>query len=546
MAETARADGVKVELFRQILFWPLQLMPLADQDDVHWKALDGAPFWRLLEEDFPENPGDYQERHYREFIAFLPQVQRFLYGEKSAARSSYGDSPLRTYRRDDIKSVRLKIPGDAAPITFRVDHLDVCFFFDADVMIPVVEISGENLDLGQAMEMLNRFGRAYPAGWSVDGDPASCFELVEWLDAEGVVLSRADYAQRPKFFRAVARDQLIEIAAHWEFMLKPMQLNRRGAQAGTRYRPLEFHRMPLMAFLAVPEPTQLTRPQLVRLAYATRPAAPDILPFSASHLGAFEQDHCYDRLWQPGRDDPGWINVRMLCTPQAFVMVGPSGDSAFTDWERGYLGQFRHQYFMLGLIAHFHRAAILMMSNRLVEIIGRLKTGEPRSVARFRRDIRRILAQFLRFTHRYYFTEISDQLVLRDIFRLWSNQLGSARLYAELREEVSDMEAYMEADLLRRQAVTILQLTVVTLFSLIGAVTTGFLGMNIFAYTDEPAWTRFGIFLVVFVPTTALTLYTVRKSRRLAFFLDALADERVSWKHRLAALLNIWRGESDG
>ena len=37
-----------------------------------------------------------------------------------------------------------------------------------------------------------------------------------------------------------------------------------------------------------------------------------------------------------------------------------------TTRERRLLAQFRHQYFLLFLIAHFHKAALLMLSDRLV------------------------------------------------------------------------------------------------------------------------------------------------------------------------------------
>jgi hypothetical protein len=539
-AMTAGEEIMQVAKFRQILFWPLQLMPLPDERDVHWSLLDGDPNWSLLDEDFPSEAGGCQERHYREFVAFLPQVQRFLYGERARSSTSYGESPMRIYRRNDIRSARVRAPGEAKGMTFNVEHFDVYFFYDADVMIPTVEISAENIDLRRAMEMLNRFGRAYPAGWSETGEPANCFEDVEWLDGRGEPLASADYVRRNKYFESVAGKQTIAIAAHWEFGLKPMILHRPGASGSVRFRPLEFHRMPMMALLAVDDPASLTRAEFVRLAFAAPPAEREKLPLSSSYLAGFESVHCYDRFFEPGRTESDWPNVRMMCTPQAFVMIGRSKDARFTDAERGSLGQFRHQFFLLGMIAHFHRAAVLMMSNRLVEVIGRLHTHDIRSVSRFRHDIRRISAMFLRFTHRYYFCEVSDQAVLRDVFGLWSSQLRTQILFEELREEVNDMEAFMEADLLRRQAVTILQLTVVTLFSLIGTITTGFLGMNLFAHADLPATDRLWIFFVVLVPTTLLTLYTVAKSRRLAHFLDALASEKLSWRAKLGALASVW------
>ena len=97
---------------------------------------------------------------------------------------------------------------------------------------------------------------------------------------------------------------------------------------------------------------------------------------------------------------------------------------------------------------------------------------------------------------------------------------------------------------MRRQNETVVRLTVVTTFGLIGTVTTGFLGMNLFAWAEEPALWRFVAFLAVFVPTALLTLYTVMKSRRLSDFLDALSDETVSWRRRWRAFLRVWFGTS--
>jgi len=534
---------VAVRTFRQILFWPLQLMPLTEARSVHWRVLEDHPDWTLLEDDFPSDISRYRERHYREFVAFLPHVQRFLYGERGGA-ASYGESPLRVYRRKNISAVRVRAPDETVSRTFRVKHADIYFFFDADVMIPVIEIWADDIDLDVALDTMNRFGRAYPSGWDERGDPANCFDSVEWLDARGQPLAQSDLADKERFYSAVVTEQVVEIGAHWDFLLRPMRLHRAGVKAPVRYRPLEFHRMPLMAFLAVDDPLRLTRAEFVRLAYSAAPGPRNALPLSAAFLENFEKNHCYDRYYDAERSDPDWLNMRIMCTAQALVMVGRAGDPAYADSERGYLGQFRHQFFMLGLIAHFHRAAILMMSNRLVEVIRKLDPGDARTVGRFRRDIRGLSAGFLRFTHRYYFSEVSDQAILRDIFRMWSAQLGTAALFQELRDEVNDGESFMEADLLRRQAVTILQLTVVTMLSLIGTVTTGFLGMNIFAYAELSSLERFGIFLAVFIPITLLTFYTVMKSRRLALFLDALGNERATWTGRFKALANVWRGKS--
>jgi Mg2+ and Co2+ transporter CorA len=88
----------------------------------------------------------------------------------------------------------------------------------------------------------------------------------------------------------------------------------------------------------------------------------------------------------------------------------------------------------------------------------------------------------------------------------------------------------------RRQAQTILRLTVVTIFGLIGTVATGFLGMNLVAAADQPLVWRALLFVLILALTGTVTLYTVVKSKTLADFLDALSDQRVGWRDKWRVL----------
>jgi hypothetical protein len=154
--------------------------------------------------------------------------------------------------------------------------------------------------------------------------------------------------------------------------------------------------MPVMAYLALDDPGKLTRADYARLAFVTA-RGDGTLPFSARHLRRFETEYCYDRYFEDTHRE-GWC-TRIMCCGHAFVMTGDARSAFFTDPERGLLGQFRHQYFVLGLLAHFHKAALLMMSDRLVSAIKKLDISEAATVRRFRRDIRQTLEIFLRFTH---------------------------------------------------------------------------------------------------------------------------------------------------
>lgn len=540
----ATAGRPHVEAFRQIVVWPLQLMPSGPGEPPHWERLAGDPTgpWCELEDDFPADASLYQERHYREFVAFLPHVRRFLYGERAnrSGRTTYGESPIRIFRRTDVAAVRVHLDETAAPLTLSVVHADLYFFYDVDVVILVVEIEGHDLPLPLAQEIVYRFGRAYPAGWDTDGTALNCFHSVEWLARDGAVLATSDYAARERFMASVCRHQTTAISRHWEWLLSPLSPDPAERVPVAAYRQLEFHRMPIMVWLALDDPRALTRADAMRLAFANAPGAPETAPYGTDFLADFERTYCYDRFHDPSRRD-AWSDTRVLCSGQALVVVGDASRPFFLDSERGQLAQFRHQFFVVGLIAHFHRAALLMLQDRLVTTMNRLDPAKRESVGRFRHDIRATLEVFLRFTHRYYFSEISDQAPLRDVFRLWSGHLGTHRLYEELREEINDMASYLETDLLRRQAVTILQLTVVTLFSQIGMLATGFLGMNVFDYGASEPITKVLIFLAALIPSAGITFYTVVKARRLAFFLDSLANEKLGWKAKLETLRAVWR-----
>ena len=182
-----------------------------------------------------------------------------------------------------------------------------------------------------------------------------------------------------------------------------------------------------------------------------------------------------------------------------------------------------------------------MLSDRLVDAVNHLDIQDAESIKRFKRTIRHLKEIFLRFTHRYWFHEISDQAQARALYRMAHEGLGVDRLFSEVREEIQDMAEYLDSDSLRRQANMVIRLTVVTTVGLIGTISTGFLGMNLIAAADAPLLTKLGHFVLVLVPTVALTAYSILKSKRLSDFLEALADERLPAKRKLGALVDVWR-----
>lgn len=551
--------------FHQIVLLPLQLMPLPSDSPERshrelFEHLAGQGCWTKVEDEFSGGPAQFKDRHYREFVTFLPHVQKFLYGAgaRPDGKLSDAEAPLHVYRRFDVRKVRMTLEEGAPPAVFDVAQIDLYFFYDIDIVILAFELSAEDLDLAAAQDVLFRFGRAYPGGWSASGQATRCLRLVEWLAADGSVLAASDYENRGRYLSFVCKHRAPLIAAHWDFLLRPLTPDQSDDPGPLRYRQIEYYRMPLMAYLAMEDTGGLTRADYVRLALVTPPGDPQTLPFSARFLEDFETRYCYDRFYEGGERIgpeaviPGeggqyanWVGNRVLTCGLALIMTGGSKDRLFTDPERGLLAQFRHQYFLLFLIAHFHKATLLMVSDRLVAAMKGLDILNAESVRLFRRKLRQTMEIFLLFTHRYWFQEVSDQAQVRDLYRMLTRHLGSEQLYRGVREEVQDMNQYLDSEMLRRQSSTMVRLTVVTILGLIGTTVTGFLGMNLIAAAEQPLAIKIVYFLGTLLPIVALTLLTIMFSRRLSLMLDDLTDEQLPLRRKLRALRETFKASKE-
>ena len=116
--------------FRQVVLWPLQLMPLKPGAPVqrHWEALEqlgeGNP-WREVREEFGADPQGFRERHYKHFITFLPYVQ-------VSARRERGPGGRAGTARDEAKCSARTYSArgwctTTRPPRFHVPHVDLYF-----------------------------------------------------------------------------------------------------------------------------------------------------------------------------------------------------------------------------------------------------------------------------------------------------------------------------------------------------------------------------------------------------------------------------------
>jgi hypothetical protein len=98
-----------------------------------------------------------------------------------------------------------------------------------------------------------------------------------------------------------------------------------------------------------------------------------------------------------------------------------------------------------------------MFSDRLAEAVNRFDVHDAAAVSKFRADTRLALETLLRFTHRYWFHQVSHQEQAQHLFNMCRRHLEVDPLYEDVREEVQDMSQYLEAEAVRRQNETMMR-----------------------------------------------------------------------------------------
>src|SRR5216684_4364844 len=420
---------MEFDSFNQILIWPLQILGATSSKagdflaecDRHMEA-EGSP-WRPA--DLYERIPDPQEEdtRYSEFVYFHPFVQRFLYSRSDAPNNE--DAALRLLQREDIKGVRIALglwdPQQQKSIrnevTLAVTRMHLYFFRTrvAFLVVEVETISGQRLKRELVLEIQDRLRRAYTPFW-IDDQPGLCPVEVEWLGDNGRVIARSDYNDKSSYETIARNYRAPPLSKHWSELLRPLEYCLGRPKNGVlSFRQIEDERIPAMTFVTVENPAdQISDGDWIRLAFLDGDGNQHGKPYSASFLRDFEKTYCYDRFWDPGAG----MLTRYLCCGYGFTVVADTRDRLKAILHK----HFRHHYFQMGLITHFHRASLLVFSDRL----SRERTGTK---------IQLLQSEIVDFVGQFWFKEISNQLQGRELFELWSRHLNTAVLFQQVMRE---------------------------------------------------------------------------------------------------------------
>ena len=145
-----------VRQFRQILLWLLQLAPIREgaQIQEHWSpgAQRAGNHWSEVRDAFSCDPGEFQQRHYSEFVTLCRTSGAFSTATPKAA------APAAANRRSAFPPHRRgqgahDFSGLRGPGHVRRARRP-CFFYDLDVVILVVEILARDLSLTLAQDTM--------------------------------------------------------------------------------------------------------------------------------------------------------------------------------------------------------------------------------------------------------------------------------------------------------------------------------------------------------------------------------------------------------
>ena len=552
--------GVSVRRMSLILMWPLALdmapaalaAPEGDPAEEGRRLTaeilrargwtDADPLTHAVRAEPDDGPP--QVVAYQEYVYFHRYVQRFLYGRGPEA-------PMWVLRRDDIKAVEVAFGEPRAfTVTLAVDRLRV-HLFDAGAAVLVAEVSagketrvrpaaGEPraLAFDDVLVIQNRFRRAYPPYWI--GDEAKEFpQKVRWLAragdenafVEGVAISEED--ARNWAVQAPAGGLNAPVATWWSGLLPGMNIE--GAPAvedAPHWRHVVDERMPSMLWLSVDDPRAILKGDWWRLAFADDPGA-NPAPYAKDFLER-EPSVFYDRFWEPNRNGPADQTTRYSFAGYHFAVVGGGGDDGAAGFFENILrNHFRHHYAQMGLICHFHYAALLASSNA-ISLAVRDNGGPGRAAESGLRDaIADIRRRHLKFTHSYWFTGVSNQMQGGEMFERWRRSLGTDMLYPEVSAELASATGFLDDRAQEHQAEAAQRLNVIVAALGMLALAVTIIGIALGssgADEDASPWRVFALIFGVVGATAVLggALFRHARRRTAAQLGDALGDP-VPW-----------------
>ena len=496
--ETPSVEGMSL-----ILIWPLalDLPPDALEPDPKKdaaralrrdtiKALKKKGAWKDVDDPLRhlDDGDETTAQAYQEYVYFHRYVQRFLYGFD---RKKDDPAPMKILRRDDIRAVDVDFGNDLR-VTLDVLRLRL-HLFEAGAAVLMTEVGFDRrcpcvpdgpdqyraVTVNDVLTIANNLRRVYMPYW--EGKIAKEIpQQVRWLNKFGRAVKdgKVDTLEAMKAWVPKSDPRSVvsaPVASWWRNLLEGMHIEEDDlCEKLPHWRHISDDRMGTMLWLMLDDPERLTDGQWQRLAYAD--SAGTDFAYGIGFWRKEEERFFYDRFWSDDKDQ-SWMKTRYAIAGYHFAMVDKGRAGEWSMSRDVFREHFRRHYAQIGLIVHFQFAALLATSNAVSHAVARY--ARHGSEADFTKAINALRQRHLNFTHRYWFTGVSNQIQGRDIYDRWQERLGSETMFREVEQELASATGFLDARAQERAAEAGTRLNVIAAVGLILSIALGALGANV-------------------------------------------------------------------
>lgn len=382
-----------------------------------------AAKWELVEDTLirglPESENGYAAAEQAFFHVF---VQRLLYGERRPR-----ERPFELYRYSHPVGATVEVEEKSRQwreeLTIRnhwfylMDDCSAMVVLELTAPKPVMWSSVLNAISYLRTAHYQHYKQEEDGRWTGGGAPDRV--------TVGTFGAHSSSVDRTSELQCVVTRKKPVLLDHWNDMLKPL------TEQGIEVDAIGDYRMAVMALIGTLYPERLTDDEWFALAEADGAA---FKPYSPSFVKTKLEESVYDRWWN--KATPEEFGDRVVAGGLTLVRVLRMKPGPMPDWVKRVRNTWRRQYFQIFFLAHFQRAALMILQNKVGEATQFIPMSRGwRKFSQLRAKLEEIERDMAIFSSRFWFAEASPQVQGQDLFALLRSRIKLETLYLGVVED---------------------------------------------------------------------------------------------------------------
>jgi len=415
-----------------ILVWPVRLQTADTTQSLRDRARTTLikSGWSIVTDLVRRNAAPIDDgAAYAEFAYFHPYVQRFLYGDRESPIPQPFE--LLEFSRKNASTLNIQHSTWAEALTIEQTCV---YLIESDIAILSIRLSSTaSVDGERVLDIISFLRTVYFPFYDTHGAVWSGGNALNRVRIEPLqATAPEDPADRSSELKDALHQLRPILFAHWVELIRPLN------DAGIEVRLLGDHRMATMAFLGVEYPVQISDDEWFALAQADDARFTKYAPaFRDRELAAAT----YDRWWNK-RAKLGELKHRYLAGPMTYCCVLEWPAENRPRYCERILKTWTRQHFQIFFLAHFQRAKLLLLQDRIAKVTARIALESERD---WLREVEALQREMAIFSSCYWFTEVSPQVQGQELYLLLKQQMGLDALYEGVIHDKALLGNWIEA-----------------------------------------------------------------------------------------------------